>query len=113
VAEAGEVPHVPEDGKVLALQPRSGTATEVASGAPLLVDVEAGRRHGPYALSQGVFGGGDPGAPALPNTGSVVKATRSGGFTALAGGLDRPTSLELTGRSAYVVTLTGEVWRLR
>ena len=57
--------------------------------------------------------GGDPGAPALPNTGSLVRANRSGGFTVLAGGLDRPTSLELIGRSAYVVTLTGEVWRLR
>jgi sugar lactone lactonase YvrE len=113
MAEAGAVPHVPEDGKVLALHPRSGTATEVASGAPLLVDVEAGRRNGLYALSQGVFGGGNPGTPALPNTGSLVRANRSGGFTVLAGGLDRPTSLELIGRSAYVVTLTGEVWRLR
>jgi sugar lactone lactonase YvrE len=112
MAEAGPVPHVPADGKVMRLHPRSGTATEVASGAPLLVDVELGR-HGLYALSQGVFGGGDPGAPASPNTGSLVKVNRDGGFTELATGLDRPTSLELIGRSAYVVTLTGEVWRLR
>jgi hypothetical protein len=49
----------------------------------------------------------------LPNTGSLVMANRSGGFTVLAGGLDRPTSLEFIGRSAYVVTLTGEVWRRR
>ena len=46
------------------------------------------------------------------NTGSLVQVNRHGGFTMLAGGLDRPTSLELIGRSAYVVTLTGEVWRL-
>jgi hypothetical protein len=112
MAEAGPVPHAPADGKVVALRLRSGSVTEVASGAPLLVDVELGRGHDLYALAQGPFGGGEPGAPALPNTGSLVKVNRHGSFTELAGGLDRPTSLELIGRSAYVVTLTGEVWRL-
>lgn len=114
MAEAGPVPHAAEDGKVMALDPRSGTATEIASGARLLVDVEAGRRHALYALAQGDFDpDGAPGSAALPNTGSLVKVNRRGTFTVLAGGLDRPTSLELIGRSAYVVTLTGEVWRLR
>ena len=37
------------------------TATEVASGARLLVDVEFGRGRTLYALSQGVFGGGPRG----------------------------------------------------
>jgi hypothetical protein len=27
-------------------------------------------------------------------------------------GLDRPTSLEFIGDTAYVVTLTGEIWRI-
>lgn len=112
MAEAGPVPHAPADGKVMVLHPQAGTATEVASGASLLVDVELGRL-GLYALSQGVFGGGNPGSPASPNTGSLVRVNRRGTFTAVTGGLDRPTSLELVGRSAYVVTLTGEVWRLR
>ncbi len=113
MAEAGAVPHVPEDGKVSVLHIRSGTATPIASGAPLLVDVEIGR-HRLYALSQGEFAeDGAPGAPAEPNTGSLVRANWHGGFTVLADGLDRPTSLEFIGRSAYVVTLTGEVWRLR
>jgi hypothetical protein len=26
--------------------------------------------------------------------------------------LDRPTSLDIMGRSAYVVTLTGQVWKI-
>jgi hypothetical protein len=26
--------------------------------------------------------------------------------------LDRPTSLELIGNTAYVVTLTGEIWKI-
>jgi hypothetical protein len=40
MAEAGPVPHVPENGKVVAFRPRSTTVREVASGSPLLVDVE-------------------------------------------------------------------------
>ena len=76
MAEAGPVPHLPEDGKVVSFGPKSATATEVASGSPLLVDVEFGRGHTLYALSQGI-GSGDPaGSPALPNTGALVKVNR-------------------------------------
>ncbi len=109
MAEAGPVPHEPEDGKVVSFGPKSPTATEVASGASLLVDVEFGRGRTLYALSQGDFGGGPPGSPAAPNTGSLVKVNGNGTFTVLADGLDRPTSLEFIGNTAYVVTLTGEI----
>jgi hypothetical protein len=111
MAEAGPVPHEPEDGKVVSFGPKSPTATEVASGASLLVDVEFGRGRTLYALSQGDFGGGPPGSPAAPNTGSLVKVNGNGTFTVLADGLDRPTSLEFIGTTAYVVTLTGEIWK--
>ncbi len=111
MAEAGPVPHEPEDGKVVLFGPKSSTATEVASGASLLVDVEFGRGRTLYALSQGDFGGGPPGSPAAPNTGSLVKVNGNGTFTVLADGLDRPTSLEFIGNTAYVVTLTGEIWK--
>jgi hypothetical protein len=112
MAEAGPVPHLPEDGKVVSFRHKSSTATQIASGAPLLVDVEFGRGRTLYALSQGVFGGGPAGSPALPNTGSLVKANRDGSFTVVADGLDRPTSLEFIGNTAYVVTLGGEIWKL-
>jgi hypothetical protein len=62
VAEAGPVPHLPEDGKVVSFRPKSPTATEVASGASLLVDVEFGPHHRLYALSQGYWP--DDGRPA-------------------------------------------------
>jgi hypothetical protein len=66
MAEAGPVPHLPQNGKVVSFDPRLPTATEVASGARLLVDVEFGGGR-LYALSQGIFPvGGDPGSPALP-----------------------------------------------
>jgi sugar lactone lactonase YvrE len=112
MAEAGAVPHEPEDGKVVSFGPKSLTATEVASGASLLVDVEFGRGRNLYALSQGVFGGGPPGAPAQPNTGSLVKVNGNGTFTVVADSLDRPTSLEFIRNTAYVVTLSGEIWKL-
>jgi sugar lactone lactonase YvrE len=113
MAEAGPVPHLPEDGKVVAFRPRSTTVREVASGSPLLVDVEFGRGHRLYALSQGIFGGGPAGAPALPNTGALVKVNRDGTFTVVIDGLNQPTSLEFIGRTGYVVTLGGEIWKIR
>jgi hypothetical protein len=112
MAEAGPVPHLPENGKVVAFGPTSATATQVASGSPLLVDVEFGRGRTLYALSQGVGSGGPPGSPALPDTGALVKVNGDGTFTVVTGGLDRPTSLEFIGTTAYVVTLGGEIWKI-
>jgi hypothetical protein len=112
MAEAGPVPHRPQDGKVVAFGPKSSSARTVASGAPLVVDVEFGRGRQLYALSQGDFSGGPEGSPALPNTGSLVRVNANGTFTVIKGGLDRPTSLEFIGNSAYVVTLTGEIWKI-
>ena len=112
MAEAGPVPHLPENGKVVSFGLDSPTATEVASGAPLLVDVEFGDGH-LYALAQGHFTPGNPpAAPADPNTGSLVKVNGDGTFTVIMEPLDRPTSLEFIGNTAYYVTLTGEIWKI-
>jgi hypothetical protein len=86
---------------------------EVASGAPLLVDVEFSRGGRLYALSQGVGSGGPEGSPALPNTGALVKVNRDGTFTVVTDRLNQPTSLEFIGRTAYVVTLGGEIWKIK
>jgi hypothetical protein len=113
MAEAGPVPHLPQDGKVVSFESGSPTATDVASGARLLVDVEFGPGNGLYALSQGIFPvGSPPGSPALPNTGALVKVNGEGTFTVITEPLDRPTSLEFIGNRAYVVTLTGEIWKI-
>lgn len=112
MAEAGPVPHLPEDGKVVRFGPRSTAVTEIASGAPLLVDVEFGRGHTLFALAQGIFGGGVPADPALPNTGSLVKVNGNGTFSEVVDELNLPTSLEIIRNTAYVVTLTGEIWTI-
>jgi hypothetical protein len=114
MAEAGPAPHLPADGKVVAFRPTSTTVRDVAAGGRLLVDVEFGRGHRLYALSQGVFPPGNPeGSPALPNTGALVKANRDGTFTVLVDRLNQPTSLEFIRKTAYVVTLGGEIWRIK
>ena len=113
MTEAGAVPHLPENGKLMALEPGFSAATEVASGAHLPVDVEYGCCGTLYVLAQGDFEEGNPdGSPAMPDTGSLVEVNRDGTFTVLMDGLNQPTSLEFIGDAAYIVTLTGEIWKI-
>jgi len=107
---------MPQDGKIVSFKPGSSGATTVASGARLAVDVERGRGRTLFALSQGEFPcGGDPacaGSPASHDTGALMKAKADGTFTTVADELDQPSSLELVGTTAYVVTLGGEIWKI-
>jgi hypothetical protein len=113
MAEAGPVPHQPQDGKVVSFGPKSTSATEVASGASLLVDVEFGRGRQLYALSQGPgVPGAAAGSPAQPNSGSLVEVNGDGTLTVILDDLNLPSSLEFIGTTAYVVTLTGEIWKI-
>ena len=117
ITEAGPIPHDPEDGKVLALR-RGSDPTEVASGASMLIDVERGPRGKLYALSQGQWDGVGEGTPAFPDTGRLVIVRRDGNLTPVVDGrgeelvLDRPTSMEFVGDTAYVVSVVGDVYRV-
>ena len=115
MGQAGPIPHYPQDGKVVTFTPRS-PATQIASGASLIVDVEFGPGCRLYALSQGIWDlpptPENEGAPASPNTGRLLRVTRHGNLTPIAQGLDRPTSLEFIGDTAYVITLTGKVLKI-
>jgi sugar lactone lactonase YvrE len=112
VAEAGPDPHRPEDGKVVAFDPNSDRLTEVASGSPFLLDVEFGRGRDLYALSQGAPNCCTPVDSAPPNTGALVRVAAGGAFTTVVDHLDRPTSLQFIGNTAYVVSLAGQIWRI-
>jgi sugar lactone lactonase YvrE len=112
MAEAGPLPHLPKDGKVVAFGPKSTTATEIASGARLAVDVEFGRGRTLFALSQGLWRGVAAGEPALPNTGALMRVNEDGTLTTIIDRLNQPISLEIIKNTAYVVTLGGEIWRI-
>ena len=116
VTEAGPIPHLPENAKLMALSPKSPTATEVASAdglnVGLFVDVEFGRGNTLYTLAQGTWDGPFEGTPALPNTGALLKLKPNGTFSVIVDGLNQPTSMEFIGNNAYVVSLAGEVWEI-
>jgi sugar lactone lactonase YvrE len=117
ITQAGPIPHRPEDGKVLALHRRSNP-TEVASGASMLIDVERGPHGKLYALSQGQWDGVGEGSPAKPNTGRLVIVKRDGSLKPVVDRhgrelvLDRPTSMEFVGHTAYVVSVVGNVYKI-
>ena len=88
---------------------RTHSATEIGRGAPLAVDTGTDGHH-LYALSQGTFpADGEPGAPALPDTGALMRVRHDGSMETVADGLDQPTSVQFIGHTAYVVTLNGEI----
>jgi hypothetical protein len=113
MAEAGPIPHLPENGKIVSFDAKSSAITDVASGGRLLVDVEFGRGQTLFALAQGVWSDTNPGTPADPNTGQLLRVNGDGGFAVVADQLDQPTSLEVIANTAYVVTLGGEIWKIK
>lgn len=117
VSQLGPIPHHPEDGKIVALRPGQ-EPREVASGASMLIDVESGPHGELYGLSQGQWDGVGEGSRALPNTGRLVIVGRDGDLSAVVDRhgqelvLDRPTSVEFLGDTAYVLSVTGDVYRV-
>jgi hypothetical protein len=85
----------------------------------VLVDVELGSGLDLYALSQGQWDDVAEGTPAAPETGRLVKLDRRGALVPVVDGggnelvLDRPTSLELIGSTAYVVGLPGTIVEIK
>jgi hypothetical protein len=117
VAQMGPIPHLPENGKVLALRPGREPSV-VATGASMLIDVETGPHGKLYGLSQGQWDGVGEGSRAKPNTGRLVVVGPQGNLTPVVDSrgrelvLDRPTSVEFVGATAYVLSVTGTVYRV-
>ncbi|MEJ2112149.1 MAG: ScyD/ScyE family protein [Flavobacteriaceae bacterium] len=110
ITEAGTSDQAHENSKVVSIDSKSLDVSDVASGAPLMVDVEFNRGRTLFAISQGSWAGEMDGDAAEPNTGSLARVNGDGTLSTIADGLDRPTSLEFIQNTAYIVTLTGEVW---
>lgn len=112
LAEAGPIPHNPEDGRVIALDRGDFDETEIASGYSLLVDVEFDEDGTLYALSQGDSPGDVPaGSPGLPNSGELLLVEDDGTLSPLVEELNLPTSVDFTDGAAFVVA-EGEVIRV-
>ena len=113
-ARPGRCPHA-ATGRVVARH-RGGAIEPLASGAPLLVDVEVGPQDRLYGLAQGdwPYEGeeGKEGFPAAPHTGHLMLANHHGQFQSVVSGLDRPTTFEIIGSTMFVVTITGKVLRI-
>ncbi len=117
IALLGPIGHLPEDGKIVSVR-TGGEPSATASGATMLIDVEQGPGEALYALSQGQWDGVGEGSRAEPDTGRLSVVGPDGKLTPVlaAGGqelvLDRPTSIEFVGNTAYVVSVTGAVYRI-
>ena len=89
----------------------------VAGGISMAVDVQSGPGNSLYALAQGTWdpdlGPDAAGAPAEENTGQLLRINRDGSTSVLLDGINLPTSLHFAGGIAYVVTLSGDVWKVR
>jgi hypothetical protein len=117
VTQMGPIPHLPEDAQVVAV--RSGREPrEVANGWSMLIDVERGPHGKLYGLSQGQWDGVGEGSRADPDTGRLVVVGRHGNLTPVVDRrgrelvLDRPPSVEFVGATAYVLSITGDVYRV-
>jgi hypothetical protein len=117
VALLGPIDHLPEDGKIVSVR-AGGEPSATASGASMLIDVEQGPQDTLYALSQGKWDGVGEGSRAEPDTGRLSVVGSDGKLTPVLDGggqelvLDRPTSIEFVGNTAYVVSVTGDVYRV-
>ena len=48
----------------------------------------------------------------MPNTGQLLRVNGDGTFTVIADGLNQPSSMEIIKNTAYVVTLSNEIWKI-
>jgi hypothetical protein len=94
-------------------RPRSGPALSPGTGR-----IEQGPGGKLYGLSQGHWDGVGEGTPALPNTGRLVVVKGNGTLAPVVDRhgrelvLDRPTTMEFVGHTAYVVSVVGDVYKI-
>jgi hypothetical protein len=116
LTQAGPIPHLPENAKLISLSPKATAPTEVASAAGLevglFVDVEFAQGNNLFVLAQGIWDGPFEGAPAQPNSGALLLLKSDGTFSVIVDGLNQPTSMEFIGNNAYVISLAGEIWEI-
>ena len=111
MSQAGPVPHLPENGKVLSFSPlfslRLQTLPPVLRCS--LMWSSAVARHS-LLSRRGLVAATPKVLRRCLIPAHCVRVNANGTFTVIADELDRPTSLEIIGNTAYIVTLGGEIW---
>jgi hypothetical protein len=78
-AQLGPVPHLPENGRIVAISPKAPMPAVVAAGASMMIDVKRGPGSTLFALAQGGWDGAFEGSPALPGTGQFLRVNGTAG----------------------------------
>jgi len=101
VGYLGKGPFLPADGKVVSVDSASGAITEVASGEPMITDVQVGPDGNLYALQ---FNDPEDAGPDFfaPGTGKVLTVNDDGTMSPLITGLTFATFMEFDGDTLYI-----------
>ena len=112
VTEFGAFPFAPKDGKVIQVGVPTGTQTELANGYSHIIAAGYGPDGKLYALSMGDQADPTSGDEAVPFTGKLLRVNGDGTMTPIVDGLMFPTSLDITGATAYATSLIGQVYQI-
>lgn len=112
VTEFGPFPFDPKAGKVIQVGIPTGTQTEIANGYSHIIGAGYGPDGTLYALSMGDQADPSSGDEAVPFTGKILRVNPNGTLTPVVDGLMLATSLDISGDTAYVTSLIGEVYQI-
>ena len=102
-----------EIGKIVAFDAKSSAVSDVAAPAPDSSSTSNGAAARRSSASHRETSHPDEASGRQNrNTGRLLRVDGDGGFSTAASGLDQPSSLEIIGTTAYVVTLGGEIWKI-
>lgn len=116
VTEFGGYPFDPKDGKVVQVGAATGTQTILASGYSHIISAAYGPSGNLYALSMGdqvTDENHDGSEEAVPFTGKILLVNADGTLTPIVDGLMLATSLDITGDTAYVTSIIGQVYQIK
>lgn len=112
VTEFGPFPFDPKAGKVIQVGIPTGTQTELANGYSHIIAAGYGPDGKLYALSMGDQADPSSGDEAVPFTGKILRVNADGTMTPIVDGLMFPTSLDISGSTAYATSLIGQVYQI-
>ncbi len=109
VTQFGPAPHPPGNSFLVSIDAATGVATTIDDGTQLIgVDFSGDVV---YVVNMGDQAVDPDGPPAKPFTGTLYRLT-AGNLVAVATGFMLPVALNITNNTAYITTLTGEVWKV-